>query len=149
MSKRPDFHHLRALLEETKNSDIIHLDKTVHNIIGFFIRIQDRLASEDKNERTEALKDLEILHSELEKHSQAACKKAGMSEEELKDYMHNKENFTPEEWEVLRRAESELLDYEKELLKPKKGAKTKPSSSSSEAKKGKKKPPPRSGWISG
>ena len=148
MAKRPDFHHLRALLEETKNSDIIHLDKTVHNIIGFFIRIQDRLASDDKNERKEALKDLETLHSELEKHSQEACKKAGMTEEELKDYMHNKANFTPEEWEVLRRAEGELLDYEKQLLKPKKDALS-GSKSSSRAAKGNKKPPPRSDWISG
>jgi len=112
MSKRPDFHYLRALLEETKNSDIIHLDRTVHNIIGFFIKIQDRLASEDKNERKEALQDLETLHSELQKHSEEACKKAGMTPEQLKDYMHNKDNFTPAEWEVLRRAEGELLDYE-------------------------------------
>jgi hypothetical protein len=147
MSKRPDFHYLRALLEETKNSDIIHLDRTVHNIIGFFIKIQDRLASEDKNERKEALQDLETLHSELQKHSEEACKKAGMTPEQLKDYMHNKDNFTPAEWEVLRRAEGELLDYEKELLKPKKSPSS--SSSSHSGDKKKKRPPPRSDWISG
>lgn len=140
MSKR-SLRQLEALVESAKHTDMSNLDQTVHELIRFFISIKERIASSDENERAQALKDLDLLQEQLDEQAQAAAKQSGYSQEELKDFMRDRKNFSESEWQTLEKARQEMQDYEKELKKP-----TKPAKS---AKKPAKKKPPRSKWISG
>lgn len=146
MSKRSNFDELKAILEKAKSTNFAELDKAAHDVIHFFVQIQDRLNSEDDKERAGALKDLETLQEELNAYAKEASEKSNMSPHELHVYMQQKENFSEEEWSSLQRAEKELKDYEHALIRATKGKK--PHQVTSQKGVPGKKRPPRSDWLS-
>lgn len=150
--KKASFDELKAIMDEAKATDYKHIDRAAHHLVSFFMKMQDRLNSEDEKERAGALQDLETLQKELDAYANEAVAKSGMSPNQLHQYMHNKENFSEEEWEKLQKAEAELKDYEQELIRSTRGVKGDARKASSQTtKKGKKIPkrPPRSDWLSG
>lgn len=150
--KKANFDELKAIIDEAKATDFKHIDKAAHHLVAFFIKIQERLNSEDEKERAGAMQDLETLQKELDVYTNDAVAKSGMSPNQLHQYMHNKDNFSEQEWERLSKAQEELKDYEQELIRSTKGVKGDAKKASSHpTKKGKPIPkqPPRSDWLSG
>lgn len=152
MKRKANFDELKAIMDEAKAADFKHIDRAAHHLVSFFMKIQDRLNSDDEKERAGALQDLETLQKELDAYTSETVAKSGMSPNQLHQYMHDKENFSEEEWEKLQKAEAELKDYEQELIRSTRGVKGDARKASGQTtKKGKKIPkrPPRSDWLSG
>ena len=148
MKNKPNFDELKAIIEKAKKTDFTDIDKAAHDLVHFFIKIQDRLSSEDDKERAAALQDLETLQKELDAYAAHAVQKSGMTSNELHQYMHNKENFSDEQWERLQAAQKELKDYEHELVRSTKGTKSPQATANKKGTKGIRRPP-RSDWLSG
>jgi hypothetical protein len=130
------------LIRDSKNSDILHLEETVHHIIRIFMKLKEQLESNNPEIRKAAAEDLKTLQVTLQKEADKAAKETGLSPDELKEYMQTKQNFSDQEWDAIKRAEKELTEYESELKKTPIETKKPPS------KKSNKKPPPKSKWIS-
>jgi HD superfamily phosphodiesterase len=150
MKRKSEFKELQAIINEAKETNFEKIDKTAHELVLFFVKIQDRLNSEDDRERTAAVQDLDKLQKELDAYSAAAAEKSGMSPQQLHQYLNKRDNFTEEEWERLQKAQDELKDYEQELIRSTRGVKgpahqDKPKP----GKKGRPKPPRRPDWLSG
>lgn len=148
MKNKPNFDELKAIIEKAKKTDFTDIDKAAHDLVHFFIKIQDRLSSDDDKERAAALQDLETLQKELDAYTVHAVEKSGMSPNELHQYMNNQENFSNEEWERLQAAQKELKDYEHELIRSTKGAKSPQAKTQKKGSKASRRTP-RSDWLSG
>jgi hypothetical protein len=135
------------LLKHSKDSNINHLEDTVHELIRIFMEIKDQLESDDIEVRKKAINNLNILQKKLKEQADQAVKETGLSKTELNEYLSTPENFTDEEWLTIQNAQKELKDYEKELIKPSHHDHSHKKESDKEH--GKKKRPPKDKWISG
>ncbi|NGX30794.1 MAG: hypothetical protein K940chlam8_00145 [Chlamydiae bacterium] len=132
------------LLKHSKDTDVLHLEETVHELIKIFMQIKDQLESDDLEVRKEAVKNLNLLQKKLKEQADFAVKETGLSQDELKEYMNTSKNFSEDEWKAIQEAQKELKDYEKQLVQPS----SSPVKQEKKDKKGKK-GPPKSKWITG
>jgi hypothetical protein len=89
----------------------------VHEALGFFEYIQEKLASEDEEERKKALEMAQKLQEKLLEQTEKAFKSTGMSEDQLQSFLTQPSNFKPEEYQSFEKAQKEIRDFQNNLFK--------------------------------
>jgi len=107
----------KELEDLAESKSINKMEGFVHEALKFFELIRSKLTSENEEERKEATELAKKLQDKLMEHSQKAFKAAGMNEEELKSFLQQPTNFSEDEWKAFEKAQGEIADYQKTLLK--------------------------------
>ena len=118
-----------------------HLQDVFKDTVEFFNRFKHTLEEGSAEEKKEIIDEVLSLQEKLQLQTDQMCESMEMSEEELKEFAENPENFTDEEWGTIQDAKVKLEGQASEIDgiinfdKPKKG--TKSSAKKKGAKKGK------------
>lgn len=84
------------------------LEDIFSDSIEFFNKFQYVLENGTDEEKTEVLTKVMKLQEKLQEETEKMCNESGLSEDELRDFANDRENFTDEEWETISKAKSEL-----------------------------------------
>jgi hypothetical protein len=100
-------------LEELENLLAEGSQATLEQLVDASVRVFGLLAQAiqdpDSKESQHLLDLVNQLKVRLEIESQKALKDAGMTEEDLKQFLDNPDNFSPQEWEQLQGMKSEMM----------------------------------------
>ncbi|MFA6118442.1 MAG: hypothetical protein WCT85_03035 [Parachlamydiales bacterium] len=87
----------------------------INEIVKFSEKMQEEIVKGSDEERKEIQEFLDKLKVQVEEEKSKLFEKMGISEDALKEYISNKENFSDEEWTVMQ----EMKKQVKEELDPK------------------------------
>ncbi len=85
-----------------------HLEDVFSNTVEFFDRFKYTLENGSAEEKKQVVEDVLKLQEKLQIQTDEMCKSMDMSEDELKEFAQNPENFTEEEWEAIQDAKIKL-----------------------------------------
>ncbi|MCH9631174.1 MAG: hypothetical protein S4CHLAM37_11930 [Chlamydiia bacterium] len=117
----------------------VKLEDIFEDSIEFFNKFQYVLENGTEEEKAEILGKVMELQEKLQEETEKMCTDSGLSEEELKEFANDKENFTEEEWETIAQAKSKLDDQADQISKHLPGSEPGPAEVASAPKKKKKK----------
>jgi hypothetical protein len=107
----------------------------IQEMTQFFGDLKAKLTSSDVKDREEAQKIADELKAKLEEQVIKLCETLGMDPQVIAQYINTPSNFSPEEWQAMEKAKTELESYKESLMKmnsgeavPRKRNKTKPKS---------------------
>jgi hypothetical protein len=122
-----------------------HLQDVFKDTVEFFNRFKHTLEEGTAEEKKEIIDEVLSLQEKLQLQTDQMCESMEMSEEELKMFAENPENFTEEEWQTIQDAKVKLEGQASEIdgiinfNKPKKQSQNSPSKKKGSKKgKGKK-----------
>lgn len=126
-----------------------HLGEVLQESVAFFERFKHIMKSGTPEEKQEMIEKVRLLQSRMQEESSKVSETTGMNDEQMKEYIGNKENFSDDQWNMIQTAKTEIeqqADEIKETLNEQVGPppKGKPSETTSNKKKGGKK---RKGWM--
>ena len=136
---------LEALYEGITEITPEKMDTLISESIHTFEQILEKLNSGSEEEKEVAMEHAKRLRQQLETQAEKALGNLKVSSEELEAYANNKENFTEEEWEALRKAKEELSSYQDHIKESKETI----SIGESEKKDPKKPRAKAAKWIAG
>lgn len=110
-----------------------NLENLVQEAIRFFTEMKTSIESPDIKVREEALKLADSLKTKLHEQAYSLCEAIGMDPETIESYINTATNFSPEEWQAMEKARSELEDYKNAISKMQ--SETTPSSKTVKNKK--------------
>lgn len=110
---------LEALYEGITELTPEKMDTLISESIHTFEQILEKLNSGSEEEKEVAMEYAKRLRQQLETQAEKALGELKVSSEELEEYANNKENFTEEEWEALRKAKEELASYQDHIKESK------------------------------
>ena len=84
---------------------------TIQEILGFFAELKGALESSDEKTRAEAVEFAADLKKKLELQALNLCKSIGVDPEELKTYFKDQSHFSPQDWQVMEQAKTEINEY--------------------------------------
>jgi hypothetical protein len=84
------------------------LEQLVDASVRVFGLLADAIQDPESKQSQHLLDLVNRLKVKLEDESKKALNEAGMSEEDLKEFLNNPENFSPQEWEQLQSMQSEM-----------------------------------------
>jgi hypothetical protein len=100
-------------LEELENLLAEGSQATLEQLVDASVRVFGLLAQAiqdpDSKDSQHLLDLVNQLKVRLETESQKALKDAGMTEDDLKQFLDNPDNFSPQEWEQLQGMKSEMM----------------------------------------
>jgi len=102
------------------NPEGLSMDKIesfVHESLRFLDFLRDKMENGTEEEKQKALKSAQELQKKMMEQAEKALKASGLSPKDLEKYLTQQNNFTPEEWDVLSKAKSEMSDYQKDMAK--------------------------------
>lgn len=108
-----------GLFEFFKNADSIKMEdmkETLEETIRFSEKLKDRLINGTKEEKEELHEFLQEMQAKIEEEKNKLFQKIGVSEEDLKAFISNKENFSEEEWGAMQ----DMKHYVQETIEPEK-----------------------------
>ncbi len=97
---------LEALLAEGSNATIEQLVDASVRVFGL---LSEAIQDPDSKQSQHLLDLVNQLKKRLEEESQKALKDAGMTEDDLKQFLDNPNNFSPEEWQQLQGIRGEMM----------------------------------------
>ena len=119
-----EFDKLMKLLSGKAEEKEKQLDEIFQRCTEFFDRYKYVLAEGTSAEKEAIQKKMNILRDRLKEENTKAQTKLGISSEEIKNLAEEAKNFTPDQWEFLKNAQSKLFqekdEREKLILEDKK-----------------------------
>jgi hypothetical protein len=97
---------LEALLAEGSNAT---LEQLVDASVRVFGLLAEAIQDPDSKQSQHLLDLVNQLKTRLEDESKKALTEAGMTEDDLKQFLDNPSNFSPEEWEQLQGIRGEMM----------------------------------------
>jgi len=89
----------------------------VQEMTQFFGDLKAKLTSSDTKEREEAQKLADELKTKLEEQVVKLCESLGIDPQVIAQYINTSANFSPEEWQAMEKAKTELEQYKESLMK--------------------------------
>ena len=135
-----EFRKIMAFFSLDPDQKIGELDNVFKNSIEFFDKFKHILENGTPEEKNEIMNEIMQLQEKLQQETEKMCSETGLSEEQLKEYAQNQDNFSNDEWESIQGAKKKLERQAEELsdilpTKKKAPAKDKKPKSSTGAKK--------------
>ncbi|NGX56152.1 MAG: hypothetical protein K1060chlam5_00387 [Candidatus Anoxychlamydiales bacterium] len=110
---------------EDSDEKMEKFSETLEDVLKFSDNLQHKIVNGSEEDRKEIEKYLEKMKEKVEEEKNKLFKMIGISEEELMEFINNKENFSEEEW----RSMQEVKDLVKDAMKdPSKENKPRPKS---------------------
>jgi len=123
-----------------------NLESLVQESVKFFNELKANVESPDAKVREEALQLAISLQTKLEQKALSLCESIGMDPSAIEAYVNTPSHFSPEEWQSMEKAKTELESYKNAISKM--GSEETSSSSSNKTAKGKK-PKAVKQWLVG
>jgi hypothetical protein len=105
------------LFKDIDHLSIENLEGLVHESLKAFEFLKEKLDSPNEEERKEAMALAQQIQKKLEEQAEKAYAATGMNRGELDTFMTSSQNFTPEEWNSLGKAQTELSEYKSSLYR--------------------------------
>ncbi len=141
-----EFDRLMEFFKLSSKERAEHFEEVFKNSAEFFEKLNYILKEGTPEEKQKIISELEDLQQVVQSETTKLIAQTGMSEEELREFADNPDNFTPEHWEMIQSTRSSIetdaaeastrLNFTAESPKPK-------------GDKPKKRPkgPGKSGWV--
>ena len=116
--------HLEELDEFLTNAESItpeRLEDFVKNTLQSFEEIKHNLVSKDQEVRTHALGLATKIQTKFEEISTELQNKYGVTSESVKEFVSKPDNFSNEEWQVLKSSEEQIAQYQTSISPRKEG----------------------------
>jgi hypothetical protein len=108
MSKlKEDFSEIFDFFNMDENERIEKFEKVLTKIASFADKVQDKIQNGSKEENEELQKTLKEIQEKVEEEKVKLFQKIGISEDDLKTFLMDKNNFSQEEWQSMQ----EIKDY--------------------------------------
>jgi hypothetical protein len=101
---------LFALSAEQKEN---HLDEIFHLSIAFIEKYKDMKDTGSKEEQEDISKKLLLLREKISEENARSETILHLSKEEIKQLSSNKDNFTPEQWDLLQKTKQSIISQRK------------------------------------
>lgn len=112
-----EFNKIMDFFSLNPEDKAVKLEDIFEDSIEFFNRFQNVLENGTEEEKMEILAKVMKLQEKLQEETEKMCSDSGLSEEELKEFANDKENFTEEEWDTITHAKSKLDDQAEKISK--------------------------------
>jgi hypothetical protein len=133
---------MEELFSHPENLTPENMEGLIHETLKFLNNLREKIESPDEKVREAALREASDLKTKLEEQAARLCETVGMDPQALETYINTPAHFSPEEWQSMEKAKTELDGYQEEIAKTESvPAKSKRSS--------KKKPKSVKEWIVG
>jgi len=110
-----EFKKIMSFFSLSPEEKVKHLDDVFHNSIEFFEHFKKTLHSGTPEEKSAFMKEVMELQEKLKLETEKMCKETGLSEDELKEFSQQKENFSEEEWRSIQSAKQKFEEQAEEL----------------------------------
>jgi hypothetical protein len=90
------------------------LNSLVLDLFALFNELKTKMASEDEQERSEAVLAANELKTKLEDQAYQLCLSAGIDTTALEEYMNNPSHFSKEEWNAMNAARDTFKELSKQ-----------------------------------
>jgi len=111
---KKEFTELFSFFDLDDEAKTKRFQEVLEETMRFSEKIKDRIANGSEEEREELKVFLDELQVKIEEEKNKMFQKIGISEDELKEFLNNRENFSDEEW----RSMTEVKDYMKQSINP-------------------------------
>jgi len=104
-----------SLFDFFNQNDEIKMEKfkeTLEETVRFSEKLKDKLISGTKEEKEELHEFLQEMQTKIEEEKNKMFQKIGVSEEDLKTFLTNKDNFSESEWSAMQ----EMKNYIQETI---------------------------------
>jgi hypothetical protein len=130
---------LEALVAEGSGAS---LEQLVDASVRVFGLLSEAIQDPDSKQSQHLLDLVNKLKTRLEDESKKALQEAGMTEDDLKQFLENPNNFSPQEWDQLQSMKGEMMKASQQFTETALGVDT--------SAEGAKRPGPRrSEWLEG
>ncbi|MEI8301210.1 MAG: hypothetical protein WCG10_06360 [Chlamydiota bacterium] len=92
-----------------------HLEEVFQNSIEFFDKFKKTLQTGTPEEKSAIMKEVMELQEKLQSETTKMCAETGLSEDELKEYSHDKKHFSEDEWKSIQSAKQKFEQQAEEL----------------------------------
>jgi hypothetical protein len=92
-----------------------HLEEVFQNSIEFFDKFKKTLQTGTPEEKSAIMKEVVELQEKLQSETTKMCSETGLSEDELKEYSHDKKHFSEDEWKSIQSAKKKFEQQAEEL----------------------------------
>jgi len=110
-----EFRKIMSFFSLDPDKKVEELDNVFKNSIQFFDKFKHILESGTPEEKAEIMNEIMQLQEKLQQETQRMCAETGLSEEQLREYAQNKDNFSNDEWDSIQDAKKQLEKQADEL----------------------------------
>jgi hypothetical protein len=103
-----EFKKIMAFFSMDPEKKAHELEHVFENSIEFFEKFKEILQHGTPEQKQEVLNQVMQLQVKLQQETARMCEETGFSEEQLKEFAENKENFSTEEWGAIQAAKKKL-----------------------------------------
>jgi hypothetical protein len=105
---KEQYQKLFQLIGRVNDNKSFNLEEVLKESVAFFESIRIAYAKASKEEKHELMHMMNTLYSRLQETSKQFGEKIGMSDDKLKEYTENPNNFSPEQWQFLQSSKGQL-----------------------------------------
>lgn len=110
-----EFKRIMAFFSMNSDDKPGRLEDVFHDSIEFFEKFKDILQHGTPEEKAEIMKEMTELQQKLQEETERMCHDTGLSEEQLRNFAQNRDNFSDEEWHSIQQAKAKLERQAEEL----------------------------------
>ena len=110
-----EFRKIMAFFSMDPEKKAGELEHVFENSIEIFEHFKEILQHGSPEQKQEVLNQVMQLQEKLQQETQRMCEETGVSENQLKEFAENKENFSEEEWNAIQSAKKKLNTQAEEL----------------------------------
>lgn len=89
-----------------------NMQKAFQTAVEYFEKLNKILATGSEEEKKKAMDEFMQMKKAMDKAVNNIRKETGLSEEQVRAIMHNPDNYSPEDWEVIQESVDELKSIE-------------------------------------
>jgi len=115
MSLKQELPKILEFFEMEPEEKALHFHSTVENAIQFSENLQEAYRAGSEKQREEIHDMLSEMREKISEQTKILCNNLGLSEEELVAYAENPDNFSKDEWELLKEANKKMNSAKKEF----------------------------------
>jgi len=110
-----EFRKIMSFFSLEPEQKVHELENVFQNSIEFFEKFKHILSHGTPEEKAEIMNEIMQLQEKLQQETHKMCEDTGLSEEQLKEYAQNQDNFSDEEWASIQQAKQQLEQQAEEL----------------------------------
>jgi len=106
-----------GFVDNVHNAKLEDLEELAHFVVDSLNQVKEGLENQTPEGQEKVIQKLKDLQLRLDQEAEKANVETGMSAEEMRKYVENKDNFSPEQWAILQKTKADLKVYQETLLK--------------------------------
>lgn len=122
-----EFKKIMEFFSLSPEDKAVKLEDIFQDSIEFFSKFQHVLENGTEEEKSEILSKVMQLQQMLQEETKKMCSDSGLTEEQLREFANNRDNFSEEEWATIVSAKSKLDEQANAIAKKLPGGKENPS----------------------